>query len=144
MDNTCFKTSNNKYYDCPALMSDGRAFTDYRPSNYVNDLIRINNKVYDSYQYRQFLINNAENIINDNNKYNVLKNGCNQCEYNVIPNETKCVYNKKYGLCVPNSCDGLGLTNYASTKNLEYSLLPGKQDNAPFPNIATGKNINKN
>ena len=70
--NTCFKTSNNKYFDCPALMSDGRAFTDYRPSNYVNDMIRINNKVYDSYNYRQFLINNAANLMKVNDEYNIL------------------------------------------------------------------------
>ena len=38
MANNCNKTSNNKYFDCPALMSDGRVFTDYRPSSYVNDL----------------------------------------------------------------------------------------------------------
>ena len=28
----CNKTSNNKYFDCPALMSDGRIMTDYRSS----------------------------------------------------------------------------------------------------------------
>ena len=48
-NNTCLKTSNNKYFDCPALMSDGRTFTDYRPSNYVNDLIKTTKGVYDSY-----------------------------------------------------------------------------------------------
>ena len=66
MANTCYKTSNNKYFDCPALMSDGRIFTDYRPSAYVNDLMRVQNKVYDSYNYRQFLINNGLNVIKTN------------------------------------------------------------------------------
>ena len=73
---SCFKTSNNKYFDCPALMEDGRAFTDYRPSSYVNDLLRIQNRVYDSYSYRQFMIHNGLNIIETNDKYNDLKNGC--------------------------------------------------------------------
>ena len=40
----CNKTSNNKYFNCPAKMSDGRHFTDYRPSCYVNNLLRYNNK----------------------------------------------------------------------------------------------------
>ena len=29
--------SNNKYFDCPPRMSDGRNFTDYRPSCDVNN-----------------------------------------------------------------------------------------------------------
>ena len=39
----CNKTSNNKYFDCPALMSDGRIMTDYRSSTTLNDMIRLNN-----------------------------------------------------------------------------------------------------
>ena len=70
MNNTCNKTSNNKYFDCPARMDDGRAFTDYRPSNTVDDMIRYSNNVMNSYDYRQFLIHNANNImeINISNK----------------------------------------------------------------------------
>ena len=40
----CNKTSNNKYFDCPALMSDGRIMTDYRSATTLNDMIRLNNK----------------------------------------------------------------------------------------------------
>ena len=59
----CNKTSDNKYFDCPAVMSDGRAFTDYRPSTTVDDMIRIGNNVRSNYEYRQFLTNNATAII---------------------------------------------------------------------------------
>jgi len=45
-------------------MSDGRMFTDYRESNYVNNLIRYNNKSMSSYVYRQFLIDNASELMN--------------------------------------------------------------------------------
>jgi len=139
MANTCYKTSNNKYFDCPALMSDGRAFTDYRPSAYVNDLIRVNNKVYDSYSYRQFLINNGLNVIETNDKYNAIKNGCPQCAYNVIPNEATCVYNKQYGLCMPNGCDGLGQNNYASPVDEHNRYNPGYEMPVPAPMRAVGK-----
>ena len=145
--NTCLKTSNNKYFDCPALMSDGRTFTDYRPSNYVNDLMRTTNGVYDSYSYRQFLINNAEGIISENNKYNLNKNGCPQCQYKVIGNETVCTYNTTYGLCSTNDCNGLGLTNKAApmnTMNGVIPLNPGFQKSMPAPILPVGKNINKN
>jgi hypothetical protein len=111
---SCIKTSNNKYFNCPALMSDGRLFTDYRPSAYVNDLIRTQNKVYDSYQYRQFMIHNATKLMDVTDKYNYMKSGCPSCKYDNIPNEASCVYNKKFGLCQPNGNDGLGQNNYAS------------------------------
>lgn len=142
MDNTCNKTSNNKYFDCPALMSDGRIFTDYRPSAYVNDLIRVENKVYDSYAYRQFLINNGLNIIKTNDRYNEMKNGCPQCSYKEIPNEASCVYNKKYGLCMPNGCNGLGQNNYASPYEQKQKYNPGYQVEMPSPARPTcGRNM---
>jgi len=131
--NTCYKTSNNKYFDCPALMEDGRAFTDYRPSSYVNDLIRVENQVYDSYSYRQFLIHNGLNIIKVNDQYNQLKNGCPSCSYNEIPNESSCVYNKQFGLCSPSGCSGLGQNNYASPYENNQSYNPGYQVREPAP-----------
>ena len=136
MANNCNKTSNNKYFDCPALMSDGRVFTDYRPSSYVNDLIRIENKVYDSYSYRQFLISNGLNIIETNDKYNNLKNGCDSCSSgNVrqVPNEATCIYNKQFGLCMPNNTYGLGQNNYASPFEPNEAYNPGYQVKQPVP-----------
>jgi len=132
-NNSCLKTSNNKYFDCPALMADGRAFTDYRPSSYVNDLIRIQNKVFDSYSYRQFLIHNGLNIIELNDKYNEMKNGCPSCSYDDIPNEASCVYNKHFGLCMPNGCNGLGQNNFASPVEQGEQYNPQLQQPMPYP-----------
>lgn len=53
----CNDCSDSKYYSCPAKMSDGRIFTDYRPRCLANSL----NK--NSYEHRQYLINNAEDLI---------------------------------------------------------------------------------
>ena len=64
----CNKTSNNKYFDCPALMSDGRIMTDYRSATTLNDMIRLNNKTLSSYDYRQFLIHNGEAIMKINDE----------------------------------------------------------------------------
>ena len=110
---SCNKTSNNKYFDCPALMEDGRAFTDYRPN--IDDTIRIQNRVFDSYSYRQFLIHNGLNIMKINNQQNEMKNGCSACSYNNIPTESTCIYNKQFGLCTPNANDGIGQNNISST-----------------------------
>jgi hypothetical protein len=122
-------------------MEDGRAFTDYRPSSYVNDLIRIQNKVYDSYSYRQFMIHNGLNIIETNDKYNFLKNGCQSCTYDNIPNESTCVYNKNYGLCMPNGCNGLGQNNYASPYDQPAAYNPGYQVQMPSPTIPVNRKM---
>ena len=47
--------NNPKYNNCPPRMDDGRHFTDYRPNCFVNNLIQTQNRVTDSYYYRQFL-----------------------------------------------------------------------------------------
>ena len=77
---TCYKTSNNKYFGCPARMADGRNFTDYRPDCYVNNLIRQNNSTYNSFQYRMFLTHNAENLMNLNRTYACEKNCRGPCQ----------------------------------------------------------------
>ena len=76
----CFKVSNNKYPDCPAIMDDGRAFTDYRSSCYINDIIRVKNGITNSYDYRQFLINNGNELINAIRLYNIQKSACRSCD----------------------------------------------------------------
>ena len=55
----CNECSDSKYSSCPAKMSDGRLFTDYRPRCFSHDV----NK--NSYDYRQFMIHNAENMLNE-------------------------------------------------------------------------------
>lgn len=53
---------NNVNYDYPALMSDGRHATDYRPSCYVNMSIMRQNGLTNSHQERLFLQHNAEQL----------------------------------------------------------------------------------
>ena len=115
----CQKTSNNKYFNCPALMSDGRIFTDYRSSTIVNeDLMKVTD-INSSYKYRQFLINNGDNIIKLNNDYINDKGGCNECNFRDIPVETYCVYNKVNGKCEINNVNGIGQANKYGDNKLE-------------------------
>ena len=110
----CNKTSNNKYFECPALMSDGRIMTDYRQSDTLNDMIRLNNNVMSSNQYRQFLINNADSIMNINNEYITEKNSCKSGKLVEVPFSRVCNYNTQYGTCQKtNQKMGLGLANEA-------------------------------
>lgn len=59
---SCSRTSSNKHFDCPPRMADGRLFTDYRPRCDVN-FIRGDGVPRDSYEYRQFLMNNADGLM---------------------------------------------------------------------------------
>ena len=36
---SCYKTSNNKYFNLPPRMDDARHFTDYRPNCVMNNLL---------------------------------------------------------------------------------------------------------
>jgi hypothetical protein len=120
---TCNKTSNNKYFDSPARMDDARTFTDYRPSNSVDDMIRYSNNVMSSYDYRQFLINNAINIMNVNNKYTSDKVGDGTCNSKEIPFQTQCDINPVYSKCYTVNSNGVGLNNVANFKNIEENFL---------------------
>lgn len=107
----CWKTSNNKYPDCPALMDDGRAFTDYRPSCYINDLIRIKNGIVNSYDYRQFLIHNATNLMDTVRLYNIKKNGCRPCDARPVLCNSLCSVDRHAVSCKPYDCAGIGNCN---------------------------------
>ncbi len=62
--------------DCGPKMSDGRFYTDYRPSAELHSSIRFHNNLVDSNQYRQFLINNAEKMISHNRNFYDTLYGC--------------------------------------------------------------------
>jgi hypothetical protein len=75
----CYKTSDNKHFDCPPRMADGRHFTDYRPSCHVNDLLKADNAISNSFQYRKFLQENADTLMNKNREIACAKNCCAPC-----------------------------------------------------------------
>ena len=76
---SCYKTSNNKYSNCPPRMDDARHFTDYRPNCHVNNLVRANNAILNSHQYRMFLQHNGNKLMDLNRTYACQKNCCGPC-----------------------------------------------------------------
>lgn len=75
---------NNAFqnWNCPPLMSDGRQpGTDYRPDCDVHDLIIKQNGLQNSYDYRQFMINNAVKLMAINTQYYIDKNQCSSCNF---------------------------------------------------------------
>lgn len=47
------------------VMSDARAFTDYNPNCELNNALQKKYKISNSHQYRAFLQNNAEKVMQD-------------------------------------------------------------------------------
>ena len=66
----------------PARMSDGRFITDYN-SSCVNNLLRSNGM--NSYTYRQMLIKNASNIMQETKTKNENTFSCDSCYKMLIP-----------------------------------------------------------
>jgi hypothetical protein len=70
---------DNRYWSngCPALMQDGRFITNYVRTSIIDQVVREVNGIKSSNEYRLFLQNNTENIINKE-RDNLLKNNtCN-------------------------------------------------------------------
>lgn len=71
---TCYSGCNNIHFGFPPLMADGRNFASWLPGDQINNQIKEENNIKTNWQYRKFLINNAEEIMKQNS---VL--ACDQC-----------------------------------------------------------------
>jgi hypothetical protein len=105
----CNVATNNKFFSCPALMADGRLFTDYRPNRVVNQMVQFDNKVNNSYDYRQFLMTNGKRLMDINSQYIQNKASCGPCTAQPIPLQTMCYVNRQFQICVPNNFNGVGV-----------------------------------
>lgn len=67
---------DNFHKGCPALMSDGRLFTDYRPVNKREQYIKSINGIVREDDYRMFLQNKGKEIMNREWNYHVENTKC--------------------------------------------------------------------
>lgn len=89
---------------------NARAFTDYRQNVYMNNLMRMSSNTMGSYQYRQFLIHNAEKLIQANYDHARMKNKyCPACDPVDIPHQTKCLVSVKNVNCQLDNPNGIGV-----------------------------------
>jgi hypothetical protein len=110
-------------------MADGRIFTDYRPNGYVNDLIRMQNGITNSYDYRQFLIHYADDLMNAEKSYLEQKASTNLPPPPEMPIQTECIYDLHSSVCYPVNPAGLGITNRstATIPVVPYRPRPTRQ-----------------
>lgn len=110
----CERPSNNKSFNCPPRMADGRHFTDYRPRCAQQFQDKISNKLMSSYDQRMYLITNADDIIKLNAQNAYMTNRCGPCvepydQGTMVPEFEKQVCNERtcsFGVTDPY---GLGL-----------------------------------
>lgn len=82
---------DNYFQTCPPKMSDGRLFTDYRTAVRREEYIKYVNKILRDDDYRMFLQQGAEKIMDNEWKFLKQNNSCfvNECVHNyptrVIP-----------------------------------------------------------
>ena len=75
---TCYTGSNNIHFNFPPIMADGRNFASWQPGSVVNEKIREESGIKSNWQYRKYLMENADQII----KYNQL-GACEECSSSV-------------------------------------------------------------
>lgn len=101
------KVSDNFVLDFPARMSDGRLFTDYKSSGILN---LYEKELTSTLEYRIYLQNNAEKIINNN--YNIAESlaDCNSCPgYEIVDSKILLTCNKESCSQGINNENGVGI-----------------------------------
>lgn len=75
---------DNFYKQCPPMMSDGRLFTDHRTNVRMNEYIKYINDINRDDDYRIFLQDNAENILDNQWEHERKNKSCwaNECIHN--------------------------------------------------------------
>jgi hypothetical protein len=63
---TCNNASNNIHPNFPAMMDEGNLYTDWNSACKMNNEIKQSAGLNNNYNYRQWLINNATNVMQTN------------------------------------------------------------------------------
>jgi len=77
---TCYSGSNNIHFDFPPIMSDGRNYANWQPGSEINQTIRKENNITSNWEYRKYIVNNADQIMKLNQQ-----EACNDCGSCGIP-----------------------------------------------------------
>lgn len=106
---------------CPALMSDGRLFTDYRPR--CGAISGMLDKNMSSYDYRQYMITNAEQLMQESRGQAISRSSCETCDVGSVEKRCK-MSEEQITTCTSQNCtigtvdvNGLGRgRNYQDSK----------------------------
>jgi hypothetical protein len=72
--NAAFKGQNNYYPNMPALMSDDREQRSWYPEAVVDNNIKKSANITSNWEYRKYLVSNADNIMDINMRNAIMQN----------------------------------------------------------------------
>lgn len=122
---SCERESDNKHFQCAPKMADGRAFTDYKPRCAIHSTL-MQNQSLNSYELRQHMINNAENIMQRSRESVEHMNACGPCvkpwnQGTMLPEQTVVKCNASTCSQVTANPDGLGVgRDYGIVPDLDF------------------------
>ncbi len=93
MKGNCLSGGNNKFLNFPAKMEDGRGFSEWYSEGILNKSIRDKYNIRKNWQYRQFLQNHSNEIIEANQLLSC--DECSTCPY-YSPNTEPTYNNTKF------------------------------------------------
>tara|TARA_B100000513_G_scaffold131160_1_gene58631 strand:+ start:252 stop:671 length:420 start_codon:yes stop_codon:yes gene_type:complete len=73
---TAYTGSNNIHFNFPPIMTDGRNYSQWEPSNVTNEKIRESENINTNWEYRRYLQKNADTIIKTNQLSSFNKSNC--------------------------------------------------------------------
>jgi len=83
---------NNTHYDFPALMDDGNIYTNWQSASVTNDNLKSRSPHRDNYQYRQWLIANAERVMKQNQVNSFADSCTNTNSFKRVSNHSKYIF----------------------------------------------------
>jgi hypothetical protein len=138
---TCYNSSNNTNFNFPPIMNDGRNFATWQPESVVNERIQQKEGITSNWNYRIYLQQNAQQIMNYNNQEYCYSLGMDP-HYNTDDTPSKNVphtFKNTFDTSVP----GFGYSN----SDLKQPYLSREQLNArlvsPSVNMNSNTNVNE-
>lgn len=120
---TCYKASNNIHAGFPALMNEGNLFTDWSGACRMNNEIKKEIGIKSNYSYRQWLINNGNQVMNKNTTA-----ACSDCcgcmeNFKQVPSSNKYLFTSCADKTQPFGYENSNLKNlYLSEATLQSRL----------------------
>lgn len=116
------RVTDNFNLDFPAIMSDGRQFTDYRSNCTLNKM----SEQMSSQEYKDYLINNTEQILSNQSKITEQLMGCKSCsDYSIVPPFLSLNCDGDKCTTFVNNPDGIGIARSSDPNKLNEGFTVG-------------------
>ena len=116
------RVNDNFNFNFPAIMSDGRQFTDYRSNCTLNKM----SEQMSSQEYKNYLIDNTEQILSNQSKISEELMDCKLCsDYSIVPPFLSLNCNGNKCTSFVTNPDGIGIARSSIPANKEGFTVGG-------------------